>query len=201
MYALELENPDAITLYVSDVERSRRFYQELLGLAMESEDQELEPPPSGAGPGVSDLRLELRRQEVDGAAPHSLWLSVEVDTVTDVLDLYLLAIILGSRAILPRKRGERWSTVVTDPDGHRVSIWTHVPREAPGREAGVTHARRSPRLDWDMAHRRGSDAGEHPHNGHTQHDDHPAWISGRGAGGAEFERLNPSAGRDITPAN
>lgn len=201
MYALDLENSDAITLYVGDVERSRRFYQDLLGLSGEQEESQ-EAVLRGLTSESSDLQLRLRARTSQEEGSSSLWLSVEVDTVTDVLDLYLLAIILGSRAILPRKRGERWNTVVTDPDGHRVSIWTRVPRDLPGRDANVpTHARRSPRLQWEMAHRHGAGASEHRRDTDPQPTDDPAYVFGRDAGGADLGRMDTSAGRDTTPAN
>lgn len=200
MYAIELDNQDTITLDVTDVERSQHFYQDLLGLSAGSGQQNNDAELAGLSSETRDMRLQLRQRRV-GSPIQSLWLSVEVDTVTDVLDLYLLAIILGSRALLPRKRGDRWNTVVTDPDGHRVSIWTHVPREAPGREAGSpTQVRRSPRLEWEKTRRHGEDASDHRSAQNTQQEN-TASLFGRGAEGADIGISNPSAGRDTTPAN
>jgi hypothetical protein len=199
MYAIELDNQDTITLDVTDVERSQHFYQDLLGLSAGS-GQQNDAELAGLSSETRDMRLQLRQRRV-GSPIQSLWLSVEVDTVTDVLDLYLLAIILGSRALLPRKRGDRWNTVVTDPDGHRVSIWTHVPREAPGRDAGApTQVRRSPRLEWEKTQRHGDDASDRRSAQNTQQEN-TASLFGRGAEGADIGISNPSAGRDTTPAN
>ncbi len=201
MYAIELENPDAITLVVSDVDRSRRFYQDLLGLTAGS-DTAAGSVLGGLNSGSSDLRLELRKQARGELVTSSMWLSVEVDSVGDVLDLYLLAIILGSKATLPRKRSDRWNTVVTDPDGHRISIWTHVPADTPGRDAGADVQGRQPLSpDSGLSCRWGADAARSPRGAGDTFEDRAAWVSGRGAGEADSERLNPSAGRDITPAN
>jgi catechol 2,3-dioxygenase-like lactoylglutathione lyase family enzyme len=197
MYAIELDNRDTITLQVSDVERSRRFYGDLLGLSAHRQS-EGDAFLRGINSDATNLELHLHRRE---GAPDSFWLSVQVDSVTDVLDLYLLAIILGSKALLPRKRGDRWNTVVTDPDGHRVSIWTHVPREAPGRDAaGPAHAGRSPRLEWELSHRPG-DRPEHRTRSESERRENAASVFGRGADEADFGISNPSAARDTTSAN
>jgi len=151
MHAPEETSQQLITLRVTNLDRSRAFYQDLFGLvtedAGEGDGGTLRSPDESAG---FSLRLQPR-QEGDGP---DLWLSVEVQSVTEVLDLYLLAIMIGAKAALPRKRGERWHTVITDPDGHHISIWTSVPRES---EALL--ARRSPRWEWDRAQRPGHDAG------------------------------------------
>jgi catechol 2,3-dioxygenase-like lactoylglutathione lyase family enzyme len=153
MYALEgTSGRETITLRVTDPLRSRGFYQDLFGLApgraeAEGPDQVL-TIPDGAGDGLS-LKL------VPGERGHQpdVWLSVEVQSVTEVLDLYLLAIMIGAHATLPRKRAERWNTVVTDPDGNRISIWTTVPKDTGARP------HRSPRWEWERAQRPGYDAG------------------------------------------
>jgi catechol 2,3-dioxygenase-like lactoylglutathione lyase family enzyme len=164
MYSEELVPAEIVTLRVEDLRRSRRFYQDLLGLVA------TEPADQGAG-----VRLEhavagsleaplLLVPRVSGEGGEASWLSVQVDAVGDVLDLYLLATMLGARASLPRRRGERWNTVVQDPDGNRLSIWTAVPPETaagPGREDqgeeregfSRTAAERSPRWVWEESER------------------------------------------------
>jgi catechol 2,3-dioxygenase-like lactoylglutathione lyase family enzyme len=158
--AEELVPAEAVTLRVENPGRSRRFYQDLLGLVC---GEPVEPgapvrlrhpePGSMQGPVV----LVARRL---GEPAEPSWLSVEVDAVGDVLDLYLLATMLGARASLPRRRGERWNTVVQDPDGNRLSIWTAVPPDAGagrGRDEDEgfsrTRAGRSPRWLWEESER------------------------------------------------
>jgi hypothetical protein len=154
MYA-DTSGKEVITLRAVDTDRSRGFYQDLFGLVAQdgAADEGLVlsmPPGSGETFG---LRLVPRG---DGGGPDELWLSVEVQSITEVLDLYLLAIMIGAHATLPRKRADRWNTVVTDPDGHHISIWTSVPRDAGGRAP----VRRSPRWEWERAQRPGYSAGE-----------------------------------------
>ena len=161
MYSEELPPAEAVTLRVDDLRRTRRFYQDLLGLvASESGDRvTLESAEEGSGQAPLVL-IERSGGELDDAS----WVSVQVDAVSDVLDLYLLATMLGAKASLPRRRGERWNTVVQDPDGHRLSIWTAVPPEGrtePGRDEPAgdrggysrTRAGRSPRWVWEERER------------------------------------------------
>src|SRR3954470_17932022 len=156
MYALEgTSRHETITLRVVDPERSTQFYKDLFGLGGEEA-----PEVAGEGRvltipdgGGDALALRLAPATVRTNEPE-VWLSVEVQSVTEVLDLYLLAIMIGAHATLPRRRAERWNTVVTDPDGHRISIWTAVPREP---EPHRRH--RSPRWEWERAQRPGYEAG------------------------------------------
>ena len=157
MYALEgTSGRETIMLRVADPQRSRGFYQDLFGLApgtgtdAESAGGEVLSIPDGAGEGFA-LSLIPADRATDQPG---MWLSVEVQSVTEVLDLYLLAIMIGAHATLPRKRAERWNTVVTDPDGNRISIWTRVPKDP---EPHRRH--RSPRWEWERAQRPGYEAG------------------------------------------
>jgi len=178
MHAPEATSQQLITLRVRDPERARAFYQDLFGLTPEGENGEVTLKSPDDGEGFA-LRL-LPRQE--GDAP-DLWLSIEVQSVTEVLDLYLLAIMIGAQASLPRKRAERWHTVITDPDGHHISIWTTV-----SREAEAAPPRRSPRWEWDRAQRPGYDAGRESRQ------------AGRGRRQGESDNHNdPGRGESRTP--
>lgn len=150
MYAIEedTKSQETVTLHVSDPARSHEFYQDLFGLIMRETttpgaQRLLETP--GDQRGVS---LLLRRA---GESEGPLWLSVEVASVGEVLDLYLLAIMMGAKALLPRKRGQRWNTVVTDPDGNRISVWTKVNDEAEQPETAL----RPQRWEWRLSAARG----------------------------------------------
>jgi catechol 2,3-dioxygenase-like lactoylglutathione lyase family enzyme len=143
-----------ITIRVSDPDRARAFYQDLFGLQTDAEsswDDQVLVSPQGA-PEAFQLRLVTGERTGPSG---DIWLSMQVGSITEVLDLYLLAIMIGGRATLPRKRGDRWNTVITDPDGHHVSVWTNVPAEA----TAPQHARRSPRWEWERAQRPGYEAG------------------------------------------
>jgi catechol 2,3-dioxygenase-like lactoylglutathione lyase family enzyme len=136
---------------VSDPDRSRAFYQDLFGLTAERTpwDDEVLSSPDEGGEGFA-LRLVAAW---DGKPDAEAWLSVEVQTVTEVLDLYLLGVMIGASATLPRRRGERWSTVIADPDGNHITIWTRVPGDLSG-----PPLRCSPRWEWDRARPPGFDA-------------------------------------------
>jgi catechol 2,3-dioxygenase-like lactoylglutathione lyase family enzyme len=206
MYAIELDH-QAITLRVADLDRSRQFYEELLGLSGRASGggvllEGLADEFEGEAPGQ-----RLRMQLVPGAfgEPDPMWLSVEVAGVTDVLDLYLLAIILGCRAAMPRRKGERWTTVVTDPDGHRLSVGAPVTAEqppAPGRRTSPpARVGRSPRLEWETSHRRGYDAQQHQ----AKHTDGIDLNTGHGVHrpvpGRNLDEAAETAGRDELPAH
>jgi catechol 2,3-dioxygenase-like lactoylglutathione lyase family enzyme len=148
MYAIDEDTlrENSVTLHVTDPARSQEFYQDLFGLILRED-----PAPGAARtltlagePGAATITLARRTD--DSLGP--IWLSIEVATVSEVLDLYLLGIIMGARAMLPRKRGSRWSTVVLDPDGNRISIWTRVPEEVP--EALHARTTRPERWEWRL---------------------------------------------------
>jgi catechol 2,3-dioxygenase-like lactoylglutathione lyase family enzyme len=145
MYAQETRNTACPMLRVSSLRRSGEFYADLLGLAAAS-------PEDGIlrmrGPGEDGATLLLKERAAGHDAP-DLCLSIEVDSLADVLDLYLLAAMLGARALLPRRRGDLWKTVITDPDGYRISVWARVPAQAPTEAFGRVAASRSPRWAWD----------------------------------------------------
>jgi hypothetical protein len=165
MYALKKSEPETITLHVADPRHSAQFYRDLLGLSSETPGHGRTIMLGDTNVSPEQARLVLRFREEEAEPGSGLWLSVEVDTVTDVLDLYLLSIILGARAMLPRKRGGRWNTVVTDPDGYRISIWTHMPQEQHERRfEGPTldRATRSSRFGWEHPPRRGEDVHDRP---------------------------------------
>jgi hypothetical protein len=195
MYALELNEQDAITLQVEDLRRSADFYRDLLGLSLEENARGSGTLRlAGLSSDQGEVRLVLRRADADQDHP-DLWLSVEVETVTDVLDLYLLSIILGAHAMLPRKRADRWNTVITDPDGYRISVWTHVPHEQPRRFDGPRLTRADRTARWEPPARHGDDANLHDdHRRAGESQDARESVPGRG-----LEYTEP-LGRGAAPA-
>jgi predicted enzyme related to lactoylglutathione lyase len=146
MYAIEndIAGEQAVTMDVTDPARSQEFYQDLFGLvlcesATPSAERVLAVPD---GDSKASLIFRPRSASSEGA----IWLSVEVSSVSEVLDLYLLAIMMGAKAMLPRKRGSRWATVVTDPDGNRISVWTKV--DEPSRRVEALHP---VRWEWKLS--------------------------------------------------
>lgn len=147
MYAIDdqIGRQETVTLHVRDPARSQDFYQDLFGLIMREQagprtQRVLETP------GTTDHVSVVLRTRVD-ASDGPVWLSVEVGSVSEVLDLYLLAIMMGAKAVLPRKRGDRWSTVLNDPDGNRICVWTRVDES----DDSVPGALRPQRWEWRMA--------------------------------------------------
>jgi predicted enzyme related to lactoylglutathione lyase len=147
MYAIEeeLKGQNRVTLDVADPARSHEFYQDLFGLVLRepgSSSQRMLVAPATE----PDVAIVLRQRHTDGPGP--VWLSVEVGSVSEVLDLYLLGIMMGAKAHLPRKRGPRWTTVITDPDGHRICVWTRV---AADEAQGASGSLRPVRWEWRLA--------------------------------------------------
>jgi predicted enzyme related to lactoylglutathione lyase len=130
MYAIdeELSGKETVTLHVADLSRSHEFYQDLFGLVM----HERASPAAHRlmeSPG-DELGVSIELSPRAGVEAGPMWLSVEVTSVSEVLDLYLLAIMIGAKAMLPRKRGARWMSVITDPDGNRIAVWTKVDQDS-----------------------------------------------------------------------
>ena len=111
---------NVVTIDVADAERSRAFYATYFGLKPACTDGSLE---SQAEQGVGPIALRLRERARVSVRQS---LEIEVEDPAEVLDLYLLLILCDLRASLPRTTEGRLSTVVEDPDGHRVSVWARA---------------------------------------------------------------------------
>ncbi len=114
---------EAVTLDVTDLDRSGAFYATYFGLAPGGPVGHGRLLVSQADESVGPITLKLRH--CDRVVVHQE-LGIEVDDASEVLDLYLLMILSGLRATLPRTAGGRLTTVVIDPDGHRVAVWARA---------------------------------------------------------------------------
>ena len=105
-----------IALRVRDLERSRRFYQDVLGLEQVQRDDQSSPPDSlwlRAGEVVLMLEPALRGRGSDTGSGHLLALAVE--------DLVAWESRLRSLGVPVDDRTER-TLFIRDPDGHRVGL-------------------------------------------------------------------------------
>jgi catechol 2,3-dioxygenase-like lactoylglutathione lyase family enzyme len=113
-------NGVSVTLIVSDLQRSRRFYRDTLGLA------ELDSSPSSAVLASGDARLVLRRvadmPPVDRRVVH---LNLEV---TDVYEAYErlrsegVEFVHRPRVVPQGEQLELCSATFRDPDGHAIAL-------------------------------------------------------------------------------
>jgi hypothetical protein len=145
---------DPVTLRVSDLASSQRFYSELFGFV---------PAP---GSGYSDMRIELispllangfrsiilTNQTQPGNAEG---LILELETAAELLDRHLLARLLHAQTTPLVYHGRTLSTSIQDPDGHRIELRaTALPshREADDPAHGTSRWDRHPsELDQDRA--------------------------------------------------
>jgi catechol 2,3-dioxygenase-like lactoylglutathione lyase family enzyme len=110
-----------IELGVSDLARSRAFYADLLGFV------------PAEGWGYSDSRVTLvspllahgyrylvltRSRGTTGGGGMLL----ELESLAELLDLYMLARLLGAETSQLVTRGRTLSVCVIDPDGHRIEL-------------------------------------------------------------------------------
>jgi catechol 2,3-dioxygenase-like lactoylglutathione lyase family enzyme len=140
-----------IELGVSDLGRSRAFYADLLGFV----------PADGWG--YSDTRVTLvspllahgyrclvlrRSRRAAGGG-----MLLELESQSELLDLYMLARLLGAETSQLVTRGRSLSVNVLDPDGHRIELCAaHRERESAERWGRDLDCRAEPRR-----HARGSD--------------------------------------------
>jgi hypothetical protein len=142
MEQINIDSGPVLTLSVFDAERSTKLYEGLFGLTTAAGfTSPGEVLLQGIGPGpVGALRLVERE-----GATLPVDIAIELETPADVLDLYLLALMLGVRAKLPRVRERRLRTIIVDHDGHRIWAWTKLPApsgRAPGRHDDSRRSRR-----------------------------------------------------------
>ena len=113
---------------VSDIERSKQFYEEVIGLTVQHriEEEEFREVVLGNGDSDEGARIQLAQHKnetgpIDQA--NAFWkLYVYTD---DCKGLYDRAIAAGSESLLEPMRLEKWpvtAAFVTDPDGYKIEI-------------------------------------------------------------------------------
>jgi catechol 2,3-dioxygenase-like lactoylglutathione lyase family enzyme len=122
---------DHLNLYVSDVARSRSFYERLLppeGLRLNRDFGDV-----AVGFGENDYAvLALVRREAPIQATH---IAFRVETRPDVDRLHALAIDAGaedngSPGLRPHYHEHYYAAFVLDPDGHNLEFVCHEPADA-----------------------------------------------------------------------
>ena len=109
-----------MTMLVTDLDRSRRFYREVLGF------HEIDAGGDTAVLASGDTRLVLRRiDQLSGGHARPVQLNLEVGNVEA---MYAELVAKGAKSAhgpMVVSRGEKlelWSAGLTDPDGHTVAI-------------------------------------------------------------------------------
>lgn len=133
-----------LTLAVADVERSLRFYRDVLGFRPRA------LWPDGAYLAAGDLWLCLSRDEAARERPHADYTHVAFSVAAEHFDA-LSARVRDEARIWRDNLSEGCSLYCLDPDGHKLEI--HVG----GLESRLAHYRAHPRPDRSLF-----DEGEHP---------------------------------------
>jgi len=117
---LDRVNGVSITLIVSDLQRSRRFYRDMLGL------KELDSDPEGAVLATGDARVVLRREAdmppVDRRVVH---LNLEVPDVYEAYERLReqgVDFVHRPRVIPQGEQLELCKATFRDPDGHAIAL-------------------------------------------------------------------------------
>jgi catechol 2,3-dioxygenase-like lactoylglutathione lyase family enzyme len=135
---LKVTGINHIVLHVTDLERSRKFYMEVLGF----EDRNISVGPSMKASflrcGAQGLDLfEVSTADVHGGEEmNHMALCVAVDNVDEIIEA------LTQCGIETSERTPRNSVFISDPDGHRIEM---LPLSAPEREREREAARNSGR--------------------------------------------------------
>lgn len=112
-----------VGLHVKDLERSRRFYHEVIGLTVTDEVAETGPVFLSAQPDVEHHELVLLPGRSEGDAQILQQLSFRCDTALDVFDFYQR--LKGERVVFDfvASHGNAIGIYFFDPDGNRCEIY------------------------------------------------------------------------------
>jgi catechol 2,3-dioxygenase-like lactoylglutathione lyase family enzyme len=116
---------DHVVLEVADVERSLRFYRDMLGLPVERLDQFRAGAVGFPSLRVGPLVIDLFPSANPGPGPHHFCLEVDVPAAELVQALDEAAWPHDPPARRWGAKGEGLSVYVQDPDGHRVELRTY----------------------------------------------------------------------------
>ena len=123
-------------IYVSDIERSERFYTEIIGLKVQSrtEIEDVHEIVLAADQGGGRLQLAERYnagQDIDhGFALWKIYMNVD-----DAMAVYEAAVAAGYEGTMVPERLERWPVIVgfvNDPDGYSIELVQYVEGSPPG---------------------------------------------------------------------
>jgi lactoylglutathione lyase len=116
-------------IYVADIERSERFYTEVIGLKVQSrtEIEDVHEVVLAADEGGGRLQLAERYnngQPIDHG--FALWKTYMI--VDDAADVYAKAMAWGCESVMEPTQLDRWPVTVAfilDPDGYTVELLQH----------------------------------------------------------------------------
>jgi catechol 2,3-dioxygenase-like lactoylglutathione lyase family enzyme len=127
--SLKVTEINHVALHVTDLERSKRFYVDVLGFqdrtSRVNPDQAMSPHPTMSFLFTGSQGLDLFQSssgDVHGGQEMShMALSVEADDIDDVL------VLLATAGVGVSNKTLRNTVFISDPDGHRIEI---LPRTA-----------------------------------------------------------------------
>lgn len=117
-------------IYVQDLERSVRFYTDIIGLKVQTQTEipGVHEVVLAADDGGGRLQLAERyeeRQEIDHG--FALWKIYMI--VDDCVETHRKAVDAGFESTMEPERLERWPVIVgfvNDPDGYSIELMQHV---------------------------------------------------------------------------
>ena len=122
-------------IYVSDIERSERFYTEIIGLTVQSrtEIDDVHEIVLAAESGGGRLQLAER---YNGGQPidHGFALWKMYMNVDDAMDVHDRAVAAGYESTMVPQRLERWPVIVgfiNDPDGYSIELVQYIEGHSP----------------------------------------------------------------------
>lgn len=121
-----------VNLEVTDIDRSKRFYRDVLGM---NEDDRRSHAPDFVylrSPGC-DVTLASPPGSVGATPSHTIEIGFEVDNIAAMRD-HLCA--LGIRSYRQELMGWGEALELRDPDGHRVLVYSFERRDAGSRPPG-----------------------------------------------------------------
>jgi catechol 2,3-dioxygenase-like lactoylglutathione lyase family enzyme len=124
---------DHVSLGVSDIDRSRRFYDAVLQpLGLVRIVDFGRGSDYGAAPGSVGVELTITRETGILAPAPGAHLCVRAPSHAAVRDFHAAALAAGGRddgapGLRPRYHADYYAAFVLDPDGHRIEAVCHAP--------------------------------------------------------------------------
>jgi predicted enzyme related to lactoylglutathione lyase len=113
-------------IYVTDLERSARFYEEIIGLKEQSRTQIPDVNEVVLAADVGGGRLQLaQRLDRDGPIDHGFALWKIYMNVDDCVAVHQRAVDAGYTSTMEPRRLDRWPVIVgfiLDPDGYSIEL-------------------------------------------------------------------------------
>ena len=118
-------------IYVADIERSERFYTEIIGLKVQSRTEIPDVHEIVLAADQGGGRLQLAERYNDGQpVDHGFALWKIYMNVDDCIDVHRRAVAAGYTSTMEPQRLERWPVTIgfiLDPDGYSIELLQRHP--------------------------------------------------------------------------